>query len=298
MPDRGGARYLASLLISLLLLSGCATFGQQAKTPESQPAKVSSNEAASLYAKANEAMSQGKKSDALFYYQEILKSSPNERPALIRCGQIYLDIGLPELAEEQFARVLESNAEDIEALEGRGLSRVKLYKFGPAKVDLQRVSSLDAKRWNAWNGLGVIADMEGDFEQAAANYRKGLDVLPNYPPLINNLGYSLIMAHQYQEAEQVLRGGLVYAPDFVRMKNNLGIALAWQGEYGEALEVISPAIGESVAFNNVGYIAMLREDYSKAIELFEQALQSSPTYYLRAAQNLERARYLQGKKGG
>jgi len=296
MSDRRYVRYLIALLLPLLLLPGCATLGKSTGANE-PPASSASKQVDELYAKAEEAMGQGKNSDALFYYQEVLKASPNDRMALIRCGQIYLDIGLPELAEEQFSRVLEGNGDDVEALEGRGLSRVKLYRFQQAKSDLQRTCSLDANRWNAWNGLGVVADMEGNHERAGEFYRKGLDVLPNYPPLTNNLGYSLIMAHRYREAEQVLRDGLAYAPDFVRMKNNLGIALAWQGEYGQALGVISPAMGESLAYNNVGYIAMLREDYEKAVEYFEQALQSSPTYYLRAAQNLERARHLKAQKG-
>ena len=292
MRKQGYLNALVALLLSLLLLPGCATLGQQAGKAETQQASKKSEKTTALYAKAETSLSQGKSSDALFYYQEILKAEPGDREALIRCGQIYLNVGLPELAEEHYARVLAANADDVEALEGRGFSRIRLYQYRQAKSDLQRASSLDANRWNAWNGLGVVADMEGQYEQAGDYYRKGLGVLPNYPPLINNLGYSLIMAHRYQEAEKVLRSGLLYDPDFHRLKNNLGIALAWQGKYQVALVTMAPVIGEALAYNNVGYIAMLREDYEKATEFFEMALKSSPTYYLRAAQNLDRARQL------
>lgn len=291
MREHGHVNVVIALLCSLLLLPGCATLGQQAGKTEASVAKKSEKNSA-LYAKAEEALSQGKSSDALFYYQEILKAEPRDREALIRCGGIYLDVGLPELAENHYARVLEIDADDMDALEGRGFSRIKLHQYGKARSDLQRASALDAKRWNAWNGLGVIADMEGQYDLAGEYYRKGLEVLPNYPPLINNLGYSLIMAHRYQEAERVLRSGLLYDPDFLRLKNNLGIALAWQGKYRQALDTLAPAIGEALAYNNVGYIAMLREDYEKATQYFELALKSSPNYYLRAAQNLDRVRQL------
>lgn len=295
MLNRIGPPYLVVLILSLSLLPGCATLGQQADTDgRSKPLTAQMNE--QLYAQAEEAMSRGKNSDALFYYQEVLKTSPRERRALIQCGKIYLEVGLPELAEEHYTRALELSADDLDALEGRGFSRIRLHRYAQARADLQRAATIDANRWNAWNGLGVIADMEGEHEQAIGYYRKGLDVLPNYPTLTNNLGYSLIMAHRYREAEQLLRSGLAYAPDFTRMKNNLGIALAWQGKYEQALEAISPAIGEALAFNNVGYIAMLKGDYAKAVDYFEQALQSSPTYYLRAAQNLDRARLLMSQK--
>ena len=245
-----------------------------------------------LHAQAEEALNQGKNSDALFYYQEILKNTPSDRVALIHCGKIYLDVGLPELAEEHFARVLESSGAGVEAMEGLGLSRIKLHKYQQAKSDLLRVVAMDGNRWSAWNGLGVIADMEGKYAQAGEYYQNGLEVLPNYPPLINNLGYSLIMAQRYKEAEKVLRSGLIYAPDYNRLKNNLGIALAWQGEYQQAMEIITSVIGEALAYNNVGYIAMLKKDYEKAEDCFELAMKSSPTYYLRAAQNLDRARQL------
>lgn len=280
-----------AVLLPLWLLSGCATLSQQTGETEASALKQSQT-INKLHSQAQAALSQGKNSDALFYYQEILKVTPGDRAALIQSGQIYLDVGLPELAEEHFARVLESSAAGVEAMEGLGLSRIRLHKYQQAKSDLLRAVDLDGNRWNAWNGLGVIADMEGKYTEAGDYYRKGLEVLPNYPPLINNLGYSLIMAHQYKEAEKILRSGLIYAPDYNRLKNNLGIALAWQGEYQGALATITPVIGEALAYNNVGYIAMLREDYEKAVEYFELAMKSSPNYYLKAAQNLERARHL------
>ncbi|MDX8406627.1 MAG: tetratricopeptide repeat protein [Mariprofundus sp.] len=267
--------------LSLWLLSGCAALHQPLDPTEG-----------ALQAQADAVLSQGKNRDALYYYQAILKKTPKDRTALIHSGHIYLDIGLPELAEDYFKRVLEGNPADAEALEGLGISRIKLHHYAPARLDLQRAVLLDSKRWNGWNGLGIIADIGGDYGKAGEFYRKGLTVLPHYPPLINNLGYSQMMAHHYREAEETLRSGLKYAPDSHWLKNNLGMALAWQGDYQGGVKAISAAIGEAAAYNNVGYIALLKEDYQKAASCFESAMQSSPNYYLRAAQNLKRVQQL------
>jgi hypothetical protein len=49
---------------------------------------------------------------------------------------------------------------------------------------------------------------------------------------------------------------------------------------------------EAAAYNDVGYIALLREDYSGAETLLTEAVNRSPTYYEIAAENLARARQL------
>jgi len=229
----------------------------------------------------------GTSDEVLLYYLSILKKEPNNRSALIHCGQIYLGRSQPDLAAHYFQQVVADSPDDAEALEGLGLGWLKQRRFAQAERVLSRSVSLDARRWNAWNGLGVVADMAGDFERAGSFYRKGLDVLPNYPPMLNNLGFSQLMAHHYRQAEATFRQGLRVAPDSLRLKNNLGLALAWQGNYKGGLQAISEASGEAVSYNNVGYIAMLKADYQQAEFYFRKAMQVSPRYYPLAAQNLK-----------
>jgi len=271
------------------LVTGCAS-----KAKVEQPSALNQQESLDkLEHQAAVAFEQGNSSDALFYNQQILSISPDNKPALIRSGQIYLNNGLSEQAEQSFGEVLKSLPVDIDALEGLGISQIKLRKYAKAKESLEKVISLSETRWNAWNGLGILADLEHDYAKAATYYYKGLDTLPNYPVLLNNLGYSLIMAHRYAEAEKILRSALSHSPQFDnRLRNNLGIALAWQGNYQEAISVISSVYSEAITYNNIGYIALLNKDYETAIGYFETSMKISPSYYERAALNLEKAKQL------
>ena len=71
------------------------------------------------------------------------------------------------------------------------------------------------------------------------------------------------------------------------------MALAWQGRYDASAAAITSVLGAAKANNNVGYIAMLKGDYGQAISRFKKALALSPRFYVRADQNLQRAKRLQ-----
>jgi Flp pilus assembly protein TadD len=82
-----------------------------------------------------------------------------------------------------------------------------------------------------------------------------------------------------------LRRGLNLKGNLPRLHNNLLLAIAWQGDYVRAVAVRG-SIPLSVALNNVGYVALLRNDNAAAAKLFQQALDASSSWYPRAAANL------------
>jgi tetratricopeptide (TPR) repeat protein len=63
-----------------------------------------------------------------------------------------------------------------------------------------------------------------------------------------------------------------------------------QRRYDDAIKALTPRFPPAQASNNVGYIAMQQGDYPAAVRYFNQALEQSPVYYERAANNLAEAR--------
>jgi Flp pilus assembly protein TadD len=159
-------------------------------------------------------------------------------------------------------------------------------RLAEAQTALKRVVQLNPGRWRSWNGLGVLADLRRDFVTAQRYYQKALLVLPDHPQLLNNRAFSMMMLHRYAEAEVLLRKAVRHAPDDVRVLNNLAWCLAARQHYAEAYKLLQPHIQPAMASNNVGYVAMLQGDYPAAVHYFKQALELSPVFYDRAANNL------------
>ena len=284
MPEFFSSRtgLTALLLIAVSLMPACATTSDVSKKAQySVDGSIQS---------AQRAQNAGKPSEALFFYNRVLQDQPDNRYALMGSGKAAGDLDKPLLAERYFNRVINSNKDDAEALEERGLARINAGKQQQAMADLLHAVRIKPEQWRSWNGLGVLADRQADHANSEKYYRKALDILPDYPPLLNNFGYSLLSTGQYKQAEQVLRKGILYAPNNIGMINNLGLTLAWLGRYDEALKILVKGVDVAQAHNNIGYIAMQKKEYKRAISYFDNALKLNPVYYVRAAENQRKAR--------
>lgn len=275
---------LFALLCGALLLAGCA--GEPVK-PELTP-EEKAQKAAPLARDAQREFKARRYSTALFYYEQVLEYTPDDYITRLRVADSHRELGNFELARERYQALIGNRAEDIDAREGLGLTLLKLGEQVKASEQFHSVLEDDGGRWHSLNALGTIEDLHGNYSAAGDYYRRALVSEPNNVVVINNLGYSLIMAGEYAAAERELKRGIVISPDFFRLRNNLAIAHAWQGEYQEAVDVLTVVLPHEVAYNNIGYIAMLSGDYENARFYLKKAISTSPRYYVQAVRNLEK----------
>lgn len=269
------------LLLMVVQLTACAT---QQDMQNSADEGFTIEE---LKQQADVASYAGSYKEALLRYQRILDKDPNNLAAMLGAGESLLAAEQPVRADFYFARVLEHETRNVMAREGRALSWLMQGKYMPAKKTLDNLvdDGVDSRR--VWNALGVIADLDGDFGGAVNFYKRAIELQPDNAMLYNNLGYSQIMTHNYSAAEKTLKSALLIAPGSQRIVNNLSIAIAWQERYDEAVDVLSGVLDSASSYNNVGYIAYLKEDYDTAEEYFQKAIRLKSSYYKRAAHNLD-----------
>jgi len=171
-------------------------------------------------------------------------------------------------------------------LEQMGLIRLAEGDLVSAENYLTQAVTVDPSRWMAWNGLGVIADSRTAFDDAQQNFSRALEIVPGHPKVLANLGWSKLLEGEYEQAETTFRKSLLVNPDSIVTQSNLAFCIALQGRYGEALTLYGKLYDPSVAANNVGYAAMVREDQPAAKKYFARALELKPNYYRKAANNL------------
>ncbi len=267
-------------ILPLLLLVACS----------SQPAREATRSDFTideLKQRAEYANEAGAHAEALAGYTKILSKDPENMESLIGAGETLLAIGKPERAGGYFIRALALQPKNIDAREGRALAWLMAGSYVDARMSLKNLVEDGVERWRVWNALGIIDDLFGDYADAVSNYRRAIQLAPERTMLQNNLGYSLLMNREYSQAESVLDTALKAAPTNARIVNNLAMSIAWQGRYEEAVNQLQLVMGEAEANNNAGYVAYLAGDYSEAEAMFKKALRLKPSYYKRAAKNLE-----------
>jgi Flp pilus assembly protein TadD len=249
-------------------------------------AKAAQQEAAAASLQhGKKALTAGQYKIAYEAFIKAYKANPKNSDALFGMAESLLGLGEAAKASSAFAKVTAIPEMKNLGLQGRGLALAMLGRNSAAEKYLRTAAEGDPALWRAWNGIGKIEDAKGQWEDAAASYDKALKANPKAAVVYNNRGVSRLIRHDYDGAAKDFRQALGIDPELQPARGNLRVALGWQGKYVEALVGVTPKEAPAV-LNNMGYIAMKRGDYEGAEAYLAQAMQLSPAYYAKAAENL------------
>tara|TARA_Y100001956_G_scaffold82949_1_gene107173 strand:+ start:3701 stop:4711 length:1011 start_codon:yes stop_codon:yes gene_type:complete len=265
------------------------------------------------------ALRQGNTDLALYEYIRSLsfENGQFQDRSLYNIGRIHQSRGNLALADRAFTLSVERNPNNIQSLEQLGIiySRsgdirqgesyflkainADQLRFGSKKTlsdqDLATAEAVSALKTDssspdyAYMGLGVLADLDADHTLAQAYYQHALRIKPDSVKTLTNSGYSYYMSGDYRQAQRLSLQALEQDPNNEKALNNLALIYLGKGEINRALNVFTRHMDKPEALNNVGYFLMLQGKPDKAIPYLQQAIDSKPTYYKVANENLERA---------
>lgn len=277
----------AALVAALLVLGGCVPSElTQASIEPPKPAVMPAEMIEAALAEAEMELAAGKCEKAYPRFNAVLRGEPGNPRAMLGAAECQLAAG--ELGDSLagFESLMGVPWMRARALQGRGIVLSILGQNRMGQDLLMQAVADDPGLWRAWNAIGRNHDMQGDWDKALKNYDRALAVNAGAPSIYNNRGVTQLMQRRYVAAATSFRQALMLDPDSAVAQMNLRLAIAWQGRYREALAGLkSDRLPE--ALNNVGFIAMRRGDYYLAETYFRQALAKSPSFYEKAAENLE-----------
>ncbi|MCY9873303.1 tetratricopeptide repeat protein [Vibrio barjaei] len=317
----------ALLMITLLLLQACSSSsnkpnydtslyqGRPIETLTQGPPPVSEVEAIQ---RGDAALNAGNIDLALYEYIRSMSFSPLDYKdkTLYTIGQIHLSRGNNELAEKAFLMSVKENPNNVMALQQLGnlytqLGRVEegeSYFLRSVNADQIRLGSKAMIDYNSLNkqsvealvvdsqspavsymGLGIIADVENKYDIARVLYDKASIAAPQMTKVLINQGYSYYMSGDYTKAARYTQNALKREPSNEKAQNNMALIYLAQGQENQALNMFSRHMERFEALNNVGYFLMLKGRPEQAIPYFQQAIDSKPSYYKLANDNLDRA---------
>ncbi|WP_375739108.1 tetratricopeptide repeat protein [Pseudomonas boanensis] len=315
----------ASLLLAMMaVLSGCQTMGPEKASGVRSlysgdnsvlyqvQKQVDSPDQAMLM--ASRAYQAGDLDQALFQYLRAIELDPKRYQALVWIGRIHRERGNAQLAEMAFADVLDDEPKNLDALAEMGLLNLAARHHEQAEEFLLKAVGEDQQRLGgkqqvsladvavlkvdsksplkAYNGLGVLSDLRGNYPLSEQFYRLALQIEPRSGLVQNSLGYSYYLAGQWPEAERAYKRGISYEPSYQPLWRNYGLLLARMARYEEAISAFEQVEKRPEASNDVGYICLVEGNLDMAEQFFRSAIEQSPAHYGTAWDNLNRVQQI------
>lgn len=278
----GQIRTLALTVVVVSSLAGCAS---------TQNATIDYNQAAwnQLVGEGRQHADAGRTHEAITSFIGAIDLNATA-PLWHSVGTLYLRNGEEYPAMTAFEQALGEDSSYAPAMEDLGLLLLHWKQKEKARAVFTQALKLDNTLWRAHNAMGVIADLEGHFEQAELSYQTALEHKPESPDILNNMGYSQFLKNEPEAASEFLVEAVKLDANHGLAWTNLAKVMAREGRYADAFNILERSYPTAIAYHDVGYIALLNDDFVRAEDYMTKALNASPTYFDEAFRNRTTAR--------
>jgi Flp pilus assembly protein TadD len=127
-------------------------------------------------------------------------------------------------------------------------------QFEPALDAIRRAQTPEYPDWKLFSAEGAILDQVGEKAQARELYRKALDIRPNEPSVLSNLGMSYLLDGDLRTAETYLRNAVEQPGSDSRVRQNLALVVGLQGRFEEAERIAGQELAPAQAQANMEYL--------------------------------------------
>jgi Tfp pilus assembly protein PilF len=145
-----------------------------------------------------------------------------------------------------------------------------------AEKHLTRALEINPNYPEALNDLGMLLIDKGMYREAVTCFSNALTLDPNYAEAHNNLALTLTYVNRFPEAIEHYKIAISLNPMFPKALNNLGAALAQQGRLEDAkpyfLQALTIQPGYDDVYNNLGLLYYQQQDYANSRTYFESGL--------------------------
>jgi tetratricopeptide (TPR) repeat protein len=213
------------------------------------------------------------------------KASPTDHDAQLTYAHQLADAGKVDEALKLVSAQLVGTADDREAYFTMTDIDVRAKRWKDASAALDKADALAKKPEDKAFVLyyrGTVAERQKLFDQAEADFRKGLELVPDFAPLENYLGYMLAERGQkLDEAIAMLKKAVTFDPQRGEYLDSLAWAYYKQGQYAMAEDYERQAalrmVNDPTVADHMGEIDAKTGKLSQAIGEWQRSLQQYAT---------------------
>ncbi|PBC08295.1 tetratricopeptide repeat protein [Mesorhizobium sp. WSM3859] len=159
---------------------------------------------------------------------------------------------------------------DREVLAAYGKALAANGQFEPALDAVRRAQTPEYPDWKLVSAEAAILDQMGQKDEARQDYRKALELKPNEPSVLSNLGMSYVLEGDLRTAETYMRSAAQQPGADSRVRQNLALVVGLQGRFDEAEKIASQELSPEQAQANVAYLRQMLAQQNAWTQLKDQ----------------------------
>jgi eukaryotic-like serine/threonine-protein kinase len=146
----------------------------------------------------------GRTNDALTAIQRAIDLAPDSWQWPLQLGNYQLAAGNLKEAAAQYQRAVDLSEDNPMAHYNLGLANTQLGKLNEAEANLRESSRLEPYV-DTYSALGALAELAGKFDDAAALYKKAIELDADNYQAWGNLGSAYVWGGNHEQATQAYR---------------------------------------------------------------------------------------------
>ncbi len=188
--------------------------------------------------------------------------NPTNKTIGLQYSKVLRSTGRNEQALAVMQQVVIKHPEDNDVLSAYGKSLAATGNFKKALKVIQRAQRPDRPDWRLHSAQGAILDQLDQSKAARVEYRKALDLVPNEPSVLSNLGMSYVLTGDLRGAETYLRQAIKHPRADSRVRQNLALVVGLQGNFEEAEKIARGELQQSEANENIKFLRQMLSQQS------------------------------------
>ncbi len=182
------------------------------------------------------------------------EKNPKDRAAGMNYANVLRMNGRNDQALAVMQQVAIFHPQDRDVLAAYGKAQAAAGQLEQALNTVLRAQTPDRPDWRLKSAEGAILDQLGRSGDARSRYRDALDLKPNEPSVLSNLGMSYLLTQDLKTAETYLRSAVAQPGADSSVRQNLALTVGLQGRFQEAETIARQELAAGQAEANVAYL--------------------------------------------
>ncbi len=189
--------------------------------------------------------------------------NPKDKQTGLTYASILMMTGRHTQALAVMQQVAIAHPADRDVLAAYGKAQAAAGQMEQALSTISRAQTPDRPDWRLYSAEGAVLDQLGRSSEARSRYRMALDLKPNEPSVLSNLGMSYVLSGDLRTAETYLKSASQQPTADSRVRQNLALVVGLQGRFDEAERIARQELDPQQAEANVAYLrSMLAQQNS------------------------------------